>query len=139
MSRLRVSTYVFSAGVAVLGVQRLVAGTAVWPTLPHDVTLAAQRSLALKATEVLHVPVSSFCLRALVCQNNLGERRVTSFQGCKSEHRGFGLTRSGRNQMSWRFHRPLALKELNHMLTDPFSHRGGVGHPSLQIITARED
>lgn len=74
MSRLRVSTYVFSAGVAALGVQRLVAGTAVWPTLPHDVTLAAQRSLALKATEVLHVPVSSFCLRTLVRQNNLGLR-----------------------------------------------------------------
>lgn len=74
MSGLRVSTYVISTGVAVLGVQRLVAGTAVWPTLPHDVTLAAQGSLALKATEVLHVPVSSFCLRTLVCQNNLGLR-----------------------------------------------------------------
>lgn len=72
LSGLRVSTDVFSAGVAVLGVQRLVAGAAVGTTLPHDVALAAQRSLALKAAEVLHVPVSSFCLRALVCQNNLG-------------------------------------------------------------------
>lgn len=64
----------FSAGITVLCVQRLVAGAAIWPTLPHDVTLAAQRSLTLKTTEVLHVPVSSFCLRTFICQNNLGLR-----------------------------------------------------------------
>lgn len=61
-----------SAGVAVLGVQRLVAGAAVRAALPHDVALAAQRSLTLETTEVLHVPVPSLCLRTLVCQNNLG-------------------------------------------------------------------
>lgn len=64
-----------SAGVAVLGVQRLVAGAAVRAALPHDVALATQRSLTLETTEVLHVPVPSLGLRALVCQNNLGLRR----------------------------------------------------------------
>lgn len=99
LSGLRVSTDVFSAGVAVLGVQGLVAGAAVGPALPHDVALAAQRSLAFEAAEVLHVPVSPFCLRALVCQNNLGlreqQRRVTSFPGCKSESRGFWFNEIG--------------------------------------------
>ncbi|KAK0145946.1 hypothetical protein N1851_015130 [Merluccius polli] len=47
-----------SQRVAVLGVERLVAGAAVRPALPHDVALAAQRRLALEAAEVLHVPVS---------------------------------------------------------------------------------
>lgn len=64
-----------SAGVAVLGVQRLVAAAAVRVALPHDVALAAQRSLALKTAEVLHVPVPSLGLRTLVCQNNLGLRK----------------------------------------------------------------
>lgn len=62
-----IHTYVFSAGIAVLCVQRLVAGAAVRSTLSHDVTLASQRSLTLKTTEVLHVPVSSFRLRTFIC------------------------------------------------------------------------
>lgn len=66
-----VNTYVFSAGIAVLCIQGLVAGAAVRSTLSHDVTLTAQRSLALKTTEVLHVPVSPFCLCTFICQNNL--------------------------------------------------------------------
>lgn len=74
----------FSTGVAVLGVQRLVARTAVRPTLPHDVPLAPQRGLALKATEVLHVPVSSFCLRTLVRQNNLGLGEESTALGQKT-------------------------------------------------------
>lgn len=68
-------TYMVSAGVAVLGVQRLVAGAAVRAALPHDVALAAQCRLALETTEVLHVPVAPLRLRTLVCQNNLGLRR----------------------------------------------------------------
>lgn len=64
----------FSAGIAVLCIQGLVAGAAVRSTLSHDVTLTAQRSLALKTTEVLHVPVSPFCLCTFICQNNLGLR-----------------------------------------------------------------
>lgn len=84
-------TYMFSAGITVLGVQRLVTGAAVRPALPHDVTLAAQRSLTLKTTEVLHVPVSSFCLRTFICQNNLGLRHNGESQrrscGSKSENK----------------------------------------------------
>lgn len=64
----------FPAGIAVLGVQRLVAGAAVRSALPHDVTLAAQRSLALKTAEVLHVPVSPLGLRAFIRQNDLRRR-----------------------------------------------------------------
>lgn len=66
-----VDTYVFSTGIAVLCIEGLVAGAAVWPTLSHDVALTAQRDLTLKTTEVLHVPVSSLCLRTFICQNNL--------------------------------------------------------------------
>lgn len=84
-------TYMFSAGITVLRIQRLVAGAAVRPTLPHDVALAAQRSLTLKTTEVLHVPVSSFCLRTFVCQNNLGLRHNGKSQkrscGSKSKNK----------------------------------------------------
>lgn len=65
------STYVSSAGIAVLCVQGLVAGAAVRPTLPHDVTLPPQGSLTLETTEVLHVPVSSFCFSAFIGQNDL--------------------------------------------------------------------
>ncbi len=113
------STYVFSTGIAVLRVQGLVAGAAVRSTLPHDVTLAPQRSLALETTEVLHVPVSSFCLRTFICKNNLGlrvkqrerrEREVTEHSGGdfmgtevtnhsrKNEYFGFGLTRQERKK-----------------------------------------
>lgn len=70
-----VFTDVLSARVAVLGVQRLVAGTAVRPALSHDVALTAKRRLALKAAEVPHVPVASLRLRALVRQNDLITKR----------------------------------------------------------------
>lgn len=59
-------TDVFPAGVAVLGVQGLKAGAAVRPALFHDVTLAAQNSLALETAKVLHVPVPALCLCALI-------------------------------------------------------------------------
>lgn len=64
-------TYVISAGIAVLCVQGLVAAAAVRSALSHDVSLTAQRSLALKTAEVLHVPVSCLCLRTFIRQNNL--------------------------------------------------------------------
>lgn len=64
-------TDVLSTGVAVLGVQRLVAGTAVRPALSHDVALTSERRLALEAAKVPHVPVASLRLRALVRQNDL--------------------------------------------------------------------
>ena len=64
-------TYLVPAGVAVLCVEALVAGAAVGPALSHDVAQAAQRRLALKAAEVLHVPVPALRLRALVCKDDL--------------------------------------------------------------------
>ena len=86
--RVRVRTDLVPAGVAVLGVETLVAGAAVRPALPHDVAHAAQRRLALKATEVLHVPVPALRLRALVCKDDLREREretETETHSCKSE------------------------------------------------------
>lgn len=59
------------AGVAVLGVERLKAGAAVRSSLLHDVALASQHGLALEAAEVLHVPVTTLGLGALVCKDDL--------------------------------------------------------------------
>lgn len=66
-----VYTDVLSAGVAVFGVQRLVAAAAVWSTLSHDVALAAQSRLTLKTAEMLHVPVPALRLRTLVRKDDL--------------------------------------------------------------------
>lgn len=60
------------AGVAVLGVERLEAGAAVGPSLLHDVALAPQHGLALEAAEVLHVPVATLGLGALIRKDDLG-------------------------------------------------------------------
>lgn len=68
-----VLTDVLSAGVAVFGVQRLVAAAAVGPTLSHDVPLTPQRRLTLETAEVLHVPVPPLGLRALVRKDDLRE------------------------------------------------------------------
>lgn len=59
------------AGVAVLGVERLKAGAAVRPSVLHDVALPSQHGLALKAAEVLHVPVAPLGLGALICKDDL--------------------------------------------------------------------
>lgn len=64
-------TDVLSAGVAVLGVERLEAVTAVGSALPHDVTLPPQHGLTLEAAEVTHVPVATLRLRALVRKDDL--------------------------------------------------------------------
>lgn len=79
--RISAFTDVLSAGVAVLRIQRLVAGTAVWPTLSHDVALTTECRLTLKAAEVPHVPVASLRLRALICQNDLIVKRGGKWQG----------------------------------------------------------
>lgn len=71
-----VRTDVVAAGVAVLGVERLEAGAAVWPALLHDVALAPQHRLALEAAEVLHVPVASLRLCALVGKDDLRGRWI---------------------------------------------------------------
>jgi hypothetical protein len=57
--------------VAELGEQPVEAAQAKGPPVPHDVPLAAQLLVALKAREVLHVPRAALRLRALVRQNNL--------------------------------------------------------------------
>lgn len=59
------------AGVAVLGIERLETGATVGPTFLHDVALAAQHRLTLKAAEVLHVPVAALGFGALVRQDDL--------------------------------------------------------------------
>lgn len=64
-------TDVFPTGVTVLCIQGLKTGAAVRPALFHDVTLAAQNSLALETAKVLHVPVPALCLCALICKNDL--------------------------------------------------------------------
>lgn len=69
--RREVLTDVFSAGLAVLSVQRLEAAAAVRPAVLHDVALAAQDGLALEAGEVLHVPVAALRLSALVGKDDL--------------------------------------------------------------------
>lgn len=66
-----VYTDLFSARVTVFCVVGLVTGAAVRSTLSHDVTLPTQCCFTLKTTEMLHVPVSPFCLRALISQNYL--------------------------------------------------------------------
>lgn len=63
----------FSAGVAVLGVEGLETSAAVRPTLFHDVALATQNRLALETAEVLHVPVPAFCFCALIREDDLRE------------------------------------------------------------------
>ena len=68
-------TDVLAAGVAVLGVEGLEAGAAVGTALLHDVTLAAQDRLTLETAEVLHVPMASFCLGALIRKDDLERRR----------------------------------------------------------------
>lgn len=69
----------FPTGVAVLGVKRLETVAAVRPALFHDVALSSQYALTLKTAEVLHVPVSTLGLGALVREDDLkgGTERMT--------------------------------------------------------------
>lgn len=69
-------TDMLPAGVAVLGVERLEAGAAVRPSLLHDVALASQHGLALEAAEVLHVPVATLGLGALIGKDDLREENT---------------------------------------------------------------
>lgn len=61
----------FSAGLTVLGIQRLKAAATIWPAILHDVTLPPQNGLAFKTGEVLHVPVAPLSLRALISKDDL--------------------------------------------------------------------
>ena len=61
----------FPAGVAVLSEHAVEAGEAVRTALSHDVSLTAQVSVALEASEVFHVPGSALGFSALVGENYL--------------------------------------------------------------------
>lgn len=71
------STYVFSTCVTVLCIKGLEAVAAVWPSVLHDVSLAAKGGLTLVATEVLHVPVPALCLSAFISKDYLREPYIT--------------------------------------------------------------
>lgn len=64
-------TYMLGTGVTIFCIQGLKAVAAVGPAFLHDVALAPQNSLTLKAAEVSHVPVSPLSFRALVCKDDL--------------------------------------------------------------------
>ena len=68
-----------SAGVAVFGEHAVEAGEAVGPAFSHDVALASEVAVALKAGKVLHVPSTTLGLGALVGEDDLkvgGVRQV---------------------------------------------------------------
>ena len=68
-----------SAGVAVFGEHAVKAGETVRPALSHDVALASEVAVALKAGKVLHVPSTTLGLGALVGEDDLkvgGVRQV---------------------------------------------------------------
>ena len=68
-----------SAGVAVFGEHAVEAGETVGPALSHDVALASEVAVALKAGKVLHVPSTTLGLGALVGEDDLkvgGVRQV---------------------------------------------------------------
>lgn len=71
-------TYVFSTCVTVLCIKGLEAVAAVWPSVLHDVALAAEGGLTLVATEVLHVPVPALCLSAFISKDNLHNKDITT-------------------------------------------------------------
>ena len=61
----------FPTSIAVLCKHAVKAGEAVGATLSHDVALAAQVPVALKAGKVLHVPSTTLGLGALVGEDDL--------------------------------------------------------------------
>lgn len=67
----------FSTCVTVLCIKGLKAVAAVWPSILHDVALAAEGCLALIATEVLHVPVPALCLSAFISKDYLCDPKIT--------------------------------------------------------------
>lgn len=87
-------TNMLPAGVTVLCVEGLEAGAAVGPPLLHDIALTPQHRLTLEAAEVLHVPVTSLCLGALIRKDDLrkeGERERGRGHRLSQVHRGKNL------------------------------------------------
>ena len=70
----------FSTCVTVLCVKGLEAVAAVWPSILHDVALAAEGGLALVAAEVPHVPVPALCLSAFISKDYLRDPDNTSIR-----------------------------------------------------------
>ena len=69
----------FPTGVTVLSEHAVEAGETVGPALSHDVALASEVPVALKAGKVLHVPSTTLGLGALVGEDDLkvgGVRQV---------------------------------------------------------------
>lgn len=66
----------FAASVAILGKDGVETVEAIGSRVAHDVTLAAQDSVAFKAGKVAHVPGPAFRFRALVRQNQLSRRKI---------------------------------------------------------------
>jgi len=57
--------------IAILGKHCIKTEQAIGFPLPHNVPLSTQLFVTLVAGKVIHVPGTSLCLSALVCQNNL--------------------------------------------------------------------
>lgn len=120
------------AGVAVLGVERLEAGAAVRSSLLHDVALASQHGLALEAAEVLHVPVATLGLGALIGKDDLreqneNERHSSQVHGAKAS--AGRLPRADRTKVQ--LDSPSIALNVNHfpfhgsaLLDHPICHRG---------------
>lgn len=70
-------TYVLSTSITVLCIKGLKAVAAMWPSIFHNVALAAKSGLTFVATEVLHVPVPAFSLSAFIGEDYLHDRDIT--------------------------------------------------------------
>lgn len=77
----------FSACVAVLCIKGLKAVAAVWPSILHDVALAAEGGLALIAAEVLHVPVPALRFSAFISKDQLCVRDIRTLISRVGEHK----------------------------------------------------
>lgn len=64
-------TYVLGTGVAIFCIQGLEAVATVGPSLLHDIALATQHCLALKAAKVFHVPVPPLGFGAFIGEDDL--------------------------------------------------------------------
>lgn len=64
-------TNVFSTGLTILCIERLKAATTEWSAVLHNVPLPSQNCLTFKTGEVLHVPVATLCLCALISKDDL--------------------------------------------------------------------
>lgn len=64
-------TNMLPTGFAVFSIERLEAATAEGAAILHDISLPSQDCFTFQAAEMLHVPVATLSLRALVSKNDL--------------------------------------------------------------------